>query len=770
MRSLIFGHCSTRFPAVIGLMIFTLTSVVLIPETMGADDPDGKLVTIEASGGKAIYFNGDKQYAEFPYPTGMPSGSSPRTIECWVKLDDGGGANQAIIDVGGNVTVGGQAFGIHANKFGKKTEILFWGHYTDARHVATIYDNAWHFLALTFDGNLLRFYLDGVKTYEGARPGLNTVAGTCYLGGNPKYDWYLKGAVKNITLWSTVREYEQIKYDMIPYPCLGGSENGLVAHFPTNEQNGTTFASADGRVTGTLKQGSTFTKPIPSNPEPIDEGIWFVIQNKADLDHDYGIPARRLALRVNDQGTVTMEAVPLTGDYDAFLWRTEKDGPDRYKLINKKLGKAKALDSSLSNFTIGNFGNYVGQAWTLSRFSRDKMGTNAYQLSNNAITTAKAYAYEGNGIVVRDADFNLTNQAWIFQPMEIVAGYHIPAAETENCPFTKKLTLDNGFVLYATNTTSDWATLNTHLIIKNEMEAMNNTYENKLADNSCTIKQIQIISAYDFDNAAAAKYPMVKFNEAWMAANRGGNGFSPPLNVSLVTEEIMCVTRYFNGKRESYREFEQVVHEFAHGIDYMCSIESSSAPLNDRTDKKAEWFPWEVQYWLNSGQSGENLHRSQLAANIQEYLENYFDPANTWLPPRTLRTRYQAPSVYLAPGSSLTVDQKMYTPDGNHYLVMQSDGNVVIYTQSNQPIWASGTYGKGNGCHLDMQDDGHLVLYSGSGRAIWASGTHVSRDAKYGTPAAKPVRMVFENGGAMVLYSATGEAVWSSKNSAGENL
>ena len=125
----------------------------------------------------------------------------------------------------------------------------------------------------------------------------------------------------------------------------------------------------------------------------------------------------------------------------------------------------------------------------------------------------------------------------------------------------------------------------------------------------------------------------------------------------------------------------------------------------------------------------------------------------------------------ISSGKSMKVNDRINSPDGKHYLVMQSDGNVVIYTtKNNNPIWATDTYGSGNGCHFDMQEDGHLVLYNAYNEAIWASGTHVSRDSKYAQKAWKPVKFVFENGGHLVLYSDTGKKVWSSKNEKGKKL
>lgn len=58
---------------------------------------------------------------------------------------------------------------------------------------------------------------------------------------------------------------------------------------------------------------------------------------------------------------------------------------------------------------------------------------------------------------------------------------------------------------------------------------------------------------------------------------------------------------------------------------------------------------------------------------------------------------------------------------GGVKLIMQSDGNLVLYTASNQPVWASNTNGKGQS-FARMQDDGNFVIYT-QGGPTWASNT-----------------------------------------------
>lgn len=105
-----------------------------------------------------------------------------------------------------------------------------------------------------------------------------------------------------------------------------------------------------------------------------------------------------------------------------------------------------------------------------------------------------------------------------------------------------------------------------------------------------------------------------------------------------------------------------------------------------------------------------------------------------------------ASNTYLAPGRSIRAC------DGAPFrLVHQTDGNVVLYdTNSGQPLWHTHTNGRATGS-LVMQGDGNLVLYSPGGRALWASGTN-------GTPGA----FAFVHGdGNFSIHRPNLQPIWS---------
>lgn len=73
-------------------------------------------------------------------------------------------------------------------------------------------------------------------------------------------------------------------------------------------------------------------------------------------------------------------------------------------------------------------------------------------------------------------------------------------------------------------------------------------------------------------------------------------------------------------------------------------------------------------------------------------------------------------------------------------LVMQSDGNLVLYSTGGSVIWHAGTQGKG-GNSFNLQYDVNLVIYKGQGipaNAVWSSGT----GRYWGIPMAPPELIV----------------------------
>lgn len=105
----------------------------------------------------------------------------------------------------------------------------------------------------------------------------------------------------------------------------------------------------------------------------------------------------------------------------------------------------------------------------------------------------------------------------------------------------------------------------------------------------------------------------------------------------------------------------------------------------------------------------------------------------------------------LVRGQAINPGQSVTSSNGRYKLTYQTDGNLVIYNAANQPVWSSGTLGRGVGRTL-MQDDGNLVVYNDANQSLWASGTSGNTGGY----------LAVQDDGNVVVYRANRTPVWAS--------
>ncbi len=104
----------------------------------------------------------------------------------------------------------------------------------------------------------------------------------------------------------------------------------------------------------------------------------------------------------------------------------------------------------------------------------------------------------------------------------------------------------------------------------------------------------------------------------------------------------------------------------------------------------------------------------------------------------------------LSSGARLTVGQTLVSVNRRYRLLMQSDGNLVLYDDVDRTApWASNTGGISAGYAL-LQGDGNFVVYDAQGVGRFASNS-------VGYPNS---RLLLQNDGNLVLYNAAGQPVW----------
>ena len=79
--------------------------------------------------------------------------------------------------------------------------------------------------------------------------------------------------------------------------------------------------------------------------------------------------------------------------------------------------------------------------------------------------------------------------------------------------------------------------------------------------------------------------------------------------------------------------------------------------------------------------------------------------------------------LYLLNGEKLERNDKVISPNSSYVLVQQGDGNLVAYNSAgSQYLWQSNTDGNVD-AYTVLQSDGNLVVFSKSGKALWNSNT-----------------------------------------------
>jgi len=122
----------------------------------------------------------------------------------------------------------------------------------------------------------------------------------------------------------------------------------------------------------------------------------------------------------------------------------------------------------------------------------------------------------------------------------------------------------------------------------------------------------------------------------------------------------------------------------------------------------------------------------------------------------TTQTEEKKHSDTLKENEQLKANESIVSANGVYTAIMQGDGNFVIYKQGGGPIWASNT--SGSGALVILQGDHNLVVYQGSSPK-WASDT--------GGKGSGTVRLLMQNDANLVIYDGWNQPIWAS-NTAGK--
>jgi len=106
-------------------------------------------------------------------------------------------------------------------------------------------------------------------------------------------------------------------------------------------------------------------------------------------------------------------------------------------------------------------------------------------------------------------------------------------------------------------------------------------------------------------------------------------------------------------------------------------------------------------------------------------------------------------------GGRLNPGQQLRSNNGRYTLIMQRDGNLVLYERGGRAVWDTGTWGgppETLPIRAEMQHDGNFVLYDAVNEPRWDSGTWNNAGS----------RIVLQDDRNLVIYNRNNQALWDS--------
>ena len=160
--------------------------------------------------------------------TGLPLGSSTRTVEFWAMIQSGNNAWQNIFSYGNGVS--GQCFGLNVSRTdnGGGGTFAFTGYSSGdwaIGHSVDPYLNEWHHYCLTYDGTQLEFYIDGTSIGTQTKS-LNTTGSTFPIGGSEHsgFGENFKGYISNFRISDNERYTSNFTPSITPLTTDGNTK------------------------------------------------------------------------------------------------------------------------------------------------------------------------------------------------------------------------------------------------------------------------------------------------------------------------------------------------------------------------------------------------------------------------------------------------------------------------------------------------------------------------------------------------------------------
>ncbi|CAF1014410.1 unnamed protein product [Adineta steineri] len=260
----------------------------------------------------------------------------------------------------------------------------------------------------------------------------------------------------------------------------------------------------------------------------------------------------------------------------------------------------------------------------------------------------------------------------------------------------------------------------------------------------CICPNAVMNATYMIEMMGRVPYAIRRYNKAMVSATSGTcGGAGSSKDVSFYCDPNMQVSVF--------------IHESAHSTDRDTSgtnqwhnavQQDSCVPDPYANSNIADDFAQVVVLWTHL--VGQGLHPT-LGGEQFSCMRNQLQQIKTKLPPFII----QPQRSHLSVGQELRQGEALTSPNGNYYLVMQEDGNLVLYVSEKfvhpNALWKTRTLI--NGPHrFHVQPDGNLVTYDSRNRSTWASNTCCQN--------AERSYLAMQDDGNVVFYNKNHQPIW----------
>ena len=195
--------------------------------------------------GTTLEFDGGDDYISIPSDNSL--NTNQFTVEFWVAANNPG-QWQGIIDKG---RIANTDWFFLTAASGQTEGVIFGiGNGTSFEDINYSWnDSLWHHVAGTYNGDILKLYVDGhergSETFSYSSTSNNIV-----IGSRREHDWPFEGKIDEVRIWDFALDSIQIRENM--HLTLTGSESGLVSYWQFNNGSGSTLSDVVGGNDGTL--------------------------------------------------------------------------------------------------------------------------------------------------------------------------------------------------------------------------------------------------------------------------------------------------------------------------------------------------------------------------------------------------------------------------------------------------------------------------------------------------------------------------------------